>query len=75
MDVSEITKHGVPLLFRTPEALKSLNNKTLCKIEQNDLHFLVPSVPSLRFLAGQHSSTVKQKIFRLSLLFPIIQHG
>ena len=55
VDVNEITKHGVPLLFRTPEALKSLNNKTFTrKIEQNHLHLLVPRVPSLRFLAGQY---------------------
>ena len=47
---------GVTKLFRTPEALKSLNNKTFTlKIEQNDLQFLVPRVPSLRFLAGQYS--------------------
>ena len=45
VDVSEITKHGVTLLFRTPEALKSLNNKTFTrKIEQNHLHLLEPSV-------------------------------
>ena len=38
-------KIGVPLLFRTPEALKSLNNKTFTrKIEQSDLHLLVQSV-------------------------------
>ena len=43
-------KIGVPLLFRTPEALKSLNNKTLTrKIEQNHLHFLVPNVPFHQF--------------------------
>ena len=52
--VNEITKHGVPLLFRTPEALKSLNNKTFTrKIEQNHLHLLVPSVLFLQcFVAG-----------------------
>ena len=56
VDVNEITKHGVPLLFRSPEALKSLNNKTFTrKMEQNDLHLLAPSVPSLRFLADQYS--------------------
>ena len=50
IDVNKITIHGVPLLFRTPEALKSLNNETLTrKIEQNHLHFLVPNVPFHQF--------------------------
>ena len=45
VDVNEITKHGVPLLFGTPEALKPLNNKTFTRNrEQNHLHFLVLSV-------------------------------
>ena len=40
MYVNEITKHGVPLLFRTPEALKTLNNKTFTrKIKQISLTF------------------------------------
>ena len=45
--VNEITKHGVPLLFRTPKALKSLNNKTFTgKLRQikYDLRLLVPNV-------------------------------
>ena len=47
---------GVTRLFRTPEALKSLNSKTFTrKIEQNDLQFLVPSVLFPQFLAAQHS--------------------
>ena len=48
---------GVKKLFRTPEALKSLNSsKTFTrKIEQNDLQFLVPSVLFPQFLAAQHS--------------------
>ena len=47
VEVNEIAKHRVPLLFGTPEALKSLNNKTFTrKMEQikYDLHLLVPSV-------------------------------
>ena len=56
MDVNETTKHGVPLLFRSPEALKSLNNKTLiCKIEKNDLHFPAPGVPWPQFFVAQYS--------------------
>ena len=50
VDINGITKHGVPLLFRTPEALKSLNNKTFTrKIEQNHLHLLSVLFP--QFLA------------------------
>ena len=56
VDVNGITKHGVPLLFRTPEALKSLNNRAFTrKIELNDLHFSVPRVLFPRFLTGQYS--------------------
>ena len=41
VDVNKMTKHEVPLLFSTPEALKSLNNKTFTrKIEQNHFYLV-----------------------------------